>query len=147
MPQLLLPLLWEGYPDALAQGWADRRTGRARCQLGPGPLSARSVRVCKWLLGRMGLDVDGLLSGIGVCLLVRVVEGIVCTDGKCRICLLSRCFRDVCLSWRCDMVIQGQSGDYGEDICCWACCSSEATHWTMLKVKLESWLYSLHSQS
>lgn len=119
------------------RGCADRRTGRAHCQLGPGPLSARSVCVCKWLLG---LDVNGLLSGIGMWPLVRVVEGVLCTDGKCKVYLLSRCFRDVCLSWRCDMVSQGQSGDYREGICCWICCSSEASHPKMSKVMLESWL-------
>lgn len=59
--------------------------------------------------------------------------------GGWKVCLLSRCFRGVCLSRGCDMVSEGQSGDYGEDICCWACCSSEATHPKMLKVKLETW--------
>lgn len=41
-----------------------------------------------------------------------VVEGALCTDGGWNICLLSRCFRGVCLSRGCDMVSEGQSGDY-----------------------------------
>lgn len=49
---------------------------------------------------------------------MRTVEGALTQMGEWKVYLLSRCFRGVCLSWGCDMVSEGQSGDHREDICC-----------------------------
>lgn len=140
MPQPLLPLCREGYPDVLAQGVSRQTDRQGLLPSWAGPTQFM-VCPCVQMAARwVGLEVDGLLSGIGVWLLVSVTEVVVCTDGKCKIYLLSRCFRGVCLSLRYDMVCPGQSADWRGDICCWTCCSSETIHPEVLKLRLESWL-------
>lgn len=39
-------------------------------------------------------------------------EVVVCTDGKCKVYVLSRCFRDACLCLRYDMVLPGCRGTF-----------------------------------
>lgn len=124
--QSLLPLHREGYPDALAQGVSTQtdRRGLLPSWAKPTPcvqMSAWGVRcgwTAKWKL-------RGWYRGVAAkweWLRVHSAQ-----MGGWKVYLLNRCFRGVCLSWGCDMVSEGQSGDHREDICCWACCSSVAT--------------------
>lgn len=84
------------------RGWAHRRTGGARRQTGPDPLSALSVRVCKFLLGGRvcsGWTAKWKFRGWrrGVAAMWEWSRGNCVQMGR-NVCLLSRCFRGVCLS-------------------------------------------------